>query len=270
MNAFTPQTAEALALAEPPKSECPHWARLLAARGGRCATPAESPLTLLYGPLSAVPRGRSFAVAHLAQSLDGRIATASGVSRWLSGDEDLLHTHRMRALADAVLVGVNTVLYDDPQLTVRRCAGDHPVRVVIDAERRLDGRQRVFRDGVAPTLQLVAADRGVAGERVGEAEVLPIARLASGGGLDPHAIRAALAARGLHWLFIEGGGATVSRFLEARALDRLQITIAPVIIGSGRPSIALPEIIDLSTSLRPRTRRFELGADTLIECVFND
>jgi riboflavin biosynthesis pyrimidine reductase len=102
------------------------------------------------------------------------------------------------------------------------------------------------------------------------AEVVSVPRASAGPGLDPRAIRAALAARGLHWLFIEGGGATVSKFLQARALDRLQITIAPVIIGSGRPSIALPEILDLSASLRPQTRRFELGVDTLIECVFND
>jgi riboflavin-specific deaminase-like protein len=209
-----------------------------------------------------------FAVAHLAQSLDGRIATSSGISRWLSGDADLLHTHRMRALADAVVVGAGTVRHDDPQLTVRRCHGQHPVRVVIDSERRLDGSQRVFRDGAAPTLLLVAADRFESGARKGLAEVVPVER--GEDGLDPNAIRAALASRGLHWLFIEGGGATVSRFLQARALDRLQITIAPVIIGSGRPSIALPEIEDLSSSLRPHTRRFELDRDTLIECVFND
>ena len=70
---------------------------------------------------------------------------------------------------------------------------------------------------------------------------------------------AALAERGLNWLFIEGGGFTVSRFLERGLLDRLQVTISPVIIGSGRPGIQLPEIGDLSQALRPRTRRFDLG-----------
>jgi riboflavin biosynthesis pyrimidine reductase len=87
----------------------------------------------------------------LAGQLDADQAT---VSRWLSGTADLLHTHRMRALADAVLVGVNTVLHDDPQLTVRRCAGSNPLRVVIDPERRLDGSQRIFHDSAAPTLLL--------------------------------------------------------------------------------------------------------------------
>ena len=268
MNAFTQDAVEAFAQAEPPAEDCPRWRALVTARRGRDAGGDESQMAALYAPLCAVPAGTAFAVAHLAQSLDGRIATTSGISRWLSGDEDLLHTHRMRALADAVIVGASTVHHDDPQLTVRRCFGQHPVRVVIDAERRLDGSQRVFRDGVAPTLLLVAADRAGADRHQGLAEMVPVARGPEG--LDPRAIRAVLAERGLHWLFIEGGGATVSRFLQARALDRLQITIAPVIIGSGRPSILLPEILDLTGSLRPQTRRFDLGRDTLIECVFND
>jgi len=227
---------------------------------------ADSPLASLYAPLCAGRRDRPLVVGHLAQSLDGRIATAGGMSRWLSGSEDLLHTHRMRALSDAVLVGVNTVEYDDPQLTVRRCAGRHPVRVVIDPDRRLDGSQRVFTDDAAPTLLLVAADRGVAGERFGHAEVVTVER--GPRGLDPREICRMLARRGLHRLLVEGGGITVSRFLEAGALHRLQITVAPVILGSGRPAIVLPEITDLGSSLRPRTRRVMMGDDVMIECDF--
>jgi riboflavin-specific deaminase-like protein len=174
----------------------------------------------------------------------------------------------MRALCDAVLVGSQTVLHDDPQLTVRRCTGTSPVRVVVDPERRLDATQRVFRDGAAPTLLLVAEDRAGEGPDPGLAELVPIARI--GGQLDPLEIRRVLARRGLVRLFVEGGGGTVSRFLAAGALDRLQITIAPVILGSGRPGLVLPEISDLADSLRPRTRRFDFGDDTLIECVFGD
>ncbi len=254
-------------LPEPPPEDSPEWLGLLAWRREGRPLIADTPLVSLYGPLCAA-RGRpSFAIGHLAQSLDGRIATAAGLSKWLSGPEDLLHTHRMRALADAVVVGANTVLHDDPQLTVRRCGGDHPVRVVIDPDRRLDGSQRVFRDGAAPTLLLAATDCARSGETLGQAEVVPVPRGASG--LDPQAIRHLLAERGLHWLFIEGGGVTISRFLAAGALDRLQITVVPLILGSGRPSIVLPEITDLRNSLRPRTRRFVLGDDVMVECDFN-
>jgi riboflavin-specific deaminase-like protein len=173
----------------------------------------------------------------------------------------------MRALADAVLVGVNTVLLDDPQLTVRRCTGENPVRVVIDPERRLDARHRIFCDGAATTLVFAAADQARSGESLGQAEVVAVPRGASG--LDPHEVRRVLARRGLTWLFIEGGGITVSRFLAAGALDRLQITVAPLIIGSGRPSLLLPQIERLSEGLRPRTRRFVLGEDIMVEFDFD-
>jgi riboflavin-specific deaminase-like protein len=255
----------------PPADDEIAWQALLARRNDESVPIDNTPVNHLYGPLcrshrAALKQG-TFTIAHLAQSLDGRIATTAGVSRWLSGTADLLHTHRMRALADAVLVGVNTVLHDDPQLTVRRCAGSNPLRVVIDPERRLDGSQRIFHDSAAPTLLLAAADRAGSGETLGCAEILPVAR--GGTGLDPHEIRRLLAHRGMTWLFIEGGGITVSRFLAAGALDRLQLTIAPVILGSGRPGLLLPEITDLQNSLRPPTRRFILGDDIMVECDFN-
>jgi len=245
---------------------------VLERRNNAAAPAAGSPLSDLYVPLckahDEARRTGTFAIAHLAQSLDGRIATRGGVSQWVSGEEDLLHTHRMRALADAVLVGLNTVLLDDPQLTVRRCSGMNPIRVVIDPERRLDGSQRLFTDGAAKTLVLAAADRTRGDEALGQAEVVPVPRGELG--LDPHEIRRILARRGVSWLFIEGGGVTVSRFLISRALDRLQLTVAPLIIGSGRPSILLPEVDHLSECLRPRTRRCVLGDDIMIECDFNE
>jgi len=253
---------------EPAAAEDAAWQAVLARRSSAAAPLERSSLHDLYGPLCDAGRNGTFAVGHLAQSLDGRIATNSGVSRWISGPADLLHTHRMRALADAVIVGVNTVLHDDPQLTVRRCEGANPVRVIIDPERRLDGSQRVFTDGAAPTLLLTAADGARKDKMLGNAGIVPVPR--SGSALDPHEIRRILAQRGLHRLLIEGGGITVSRFLAAGALDRLQITVAPLILGSGRPSLLLPEITDLCRGLRPRTRRFELGEDIMIECDFSE
>lgn len=253
-------------------TEAPRGPRLVATPAADRPLPdlpqaADDPLTPLYAPLLAArQRAQPFAVAHLAQSLDGRIATANGVSRWLSGAADLLHTHRMRALADAVLVGTETVWHDNPQLTVRLCAGRNPVRVVLDPNRRLEGHQQVFQDGAAETLLLVADDGAAPPHRLGQAEVLPVRR-GPCGRLDPHDIRRVLARRGLTWLFIEGGGVTVSRFLAAGALDRLQLTIAAVILGSGRPGLSLDAVADLQHCLRPETRSFTLDRDVLIDCA---
>jgi diaminohydroxyphosphoribosylaminopyrimidine deaminase/5-amino-6-(5-phosphoribosylamino)uracil reductase len=248
-------------------------ARLAIARGGSWQIEPEPPpevaeLLALYLPLALVPHRRSFVLAHLAQSLDGRIATSDGDSQWLTGEADLCHTHRLRALADAVIVGANTVRQDDPRLTVRHCSGDQPVRVVLDPNLALAADRHVFRDGAAETLVLASADRVGTATRLGHAEIVPLPR--EGEHLAPQAIRAALARRGLFWLFVEGGGVTVSRFLAAGALDRLQIALAPVILGSGRPSLQLPEISALSGALRPRVRHFSLGGDVLVECILHE
>jgi riboflavin biosynthesis pyrimidine reductase len=142
-----------------------------------------------------------------------------------------------------------------------------PVRVVVDTERRLDIGYHDFQDGCAETLLLTAEDKA-SGQRHGKAEVIGIPRL--GQGLCPHAIRETLAARGLVRLFIEGGGITVSRFLQAGGLDLLQVTIAPLIIGSGRMGISLPEVKTLSEGIRPPVRYFRIGADLMVECDLRD
>src|SRR5690349_1664728 len=188
------------------------WRRLLQ------RTPADAALSSLYGPLLApttAPDG-CFVLGRIAQSLDGRIATASGASHWISGQEDIVHTHRLRALFDAVVIGAGTVRADDPQLTTREVEGPSPVRIVLDTDRRLDARYRVFQE--EPDTLVLSAMDAPGGDYVGKAPVLRLPR--AGKGLAITAVLRALAQRGLRRIFVEGGGITVSRFLAAGALDR--------------------------------------------------
>jgi riboflavin-specific deaminase-like protein len=211
------------------------WARLLA-RG-----PGAADLSPLYGPLlePACAADGCFVLGRLAQSLDGRIATRSGASFWISGPEDLLHTHRLRALFDAVVVGAGTVRNDNPRLTTRHCAGPSPTRCVIDANRRLASDHHVFAHGGPPTLLFVADDAD-GPSRHGAAEIVRLPRAPDRAGLEIGALLASLAARGLRRVFVEGGGVTVSGFLAAGALDRLHVTVAPLVLGAGIPAFTLP------------------------------
>lgn len=224
---------------------------------------AAGELAPLYAPLLAAPEAADgcFVLGRIAQSLDGRIATANGASRWISGHEDIVHTHRLRALFDAIVVGAGTVAADDPQLTTRQVTGPSPVRVVIDTDRRLDADHGVFRDG-PPTL-LVCAEDAASGAFPGRAEIVRVRR--DGRQCDMAAVVAALAARGLRRIFVEGGGVTVSRFLAAGMLDRLHVTVAPLLLGSGIPSFALPEAAAPKDGLRVDWRVFPLGRDLLLD-----
>ncbi|HEX6995970.1 MAG TPA: RibD family protein [Gammaproteobacteria bacterium] len=243
-------------------------ARCLLVRGadGWCPAAhvtAESRAVLeLYLPVRC--HSGTLAVAHLGQSLDGRIATASGDSYYVTGAANLLHLQRMRALCDAVLVGAGTVAADDPRLTVRMEAGPQPVRVVLDPRRRLSADRRVFSDGAATTLLVVDEALAGAGERHGDAEIVRVP--VRNGRLALDALLDELRARGLRSVFVEGGGTTVSRFLEAGLLDRLQVAIAPLVIGVGRPGLDVPGCNRMRDCLRAAHRVFRMGDDVLIDC----
>ncbi|MCI0510728.1 riboflavin-specific deaminase-like protein [Chromohalobacter marismortui] len=210
-------------------------------------------------PISATP-GR-FVMAQLGQSLDGRIATISGASHYVTGEASRVHLHRLRALVDAVVVGAGTACADDPQLTVRHAPGDNPVRVILDPNGRVPATSGVLQRGDAPTLHITRhpLPRAALGAHVES--------LTPAGAVDltPSALLETLAARGLRRVLVEGGGQTVSRFLADGQLDRLHVVVAPLLIGSGRPAISLAEIETLDAALRPPCRTFAMGDDTLFD-----
>jgi riboflavin-specific deaminase-like protein len=217
----------------------------------------------LLEPLIAAPPGQTYVIAQLGQSLDGRIATPTGESRWINRSAALDHLHRLRAHVDAVVVGVGTVVEDDPELTVRRVKGAHPARVVIDPRGRTPSHARCLVDnGVR---RLIVTGSGGAPQCASKAEIISIAR--TGARLDPHDIIAALARAGLHKILIEGGATTVSHFIDAGAVDRLHVLVAPVIIGSGVQGLNLAPISRLSEAIRPATRVHVLDdGDVLFDC----
>ena len=224
----------------------------------------------LYLPLQLDP---DLVIGQIGQSVDGRIATEQGQSHYITGQADILRLHRLRALVDAVVVGAGTVAADDPRLIVRGVEGSNPVRVVLDPDARLSRTHAVFSDGAAPTLIFRRAQAGENSTGSTEVITLPAAARPDHGdrrdtdppGFDPRTIVDALRARGLRRLLIEGGGITVSRFLQAGALTRLHVAVAPMLLGSGRPALTLPPITALDDALRPSCRTFHLGDDVLFD-----
>jgi riboflavin-specific deaminase-like protein len=240
------------------------WPALLAmARDDTAAAPAQAcPLWGLYAPIAQGRAAPAFVVGQLGQSLDGRVATSTGKSRYISGPEAIRHLHRLRALVDCVVVGVGTVAADNPQLNVREVQGPCPARVVIDPNFRLPGDARMLSDGAAPIYAIQSQ------ARARPDGIVPLVVSAPSGRIAPADIVAALAKRGFRRILIEGGAATVSAFLAAGALDRLHIGIAPLMIGSGPIGINLPPIDELSGALRPTTAIHQLGGDVVFDCAF--
>lgn len=217
----------------------------------------------LYLPLCIGKSAEHLVLGHVGQSLDGQIATSAGASRYVTGPENIVHMHRLRSLVDAVVVGAGTVELDDPELTTRLVPGEHPTRVVIDPTLRVAHARKLYRDGRAPTL--IACQRE-ARRGAGPAGIPLLELTREGERLSLPELLSSLAARGLRRIFVEGGGVTLSHFIEARCLDRLHVTVCPILIGRGRPGISLPGVERLDQALRPATRRFTLGEDVLFDC----
>jgi diaminohydroxyphosphoribosylaminopyrimidine deaminase/5-amino-6-(5-phosphoribosylamino)uracil reductase len=228
----------------------------------RAGGPLPPPWEELFGPLRQGGADGLVVVGQCGQSIDARIATPTGHSHYINGEAGLVHLHRLRALVDAVVVGVGTAIKDDPLLTVRRVEGPSPARVIVDPSGRLPLGARVLTDdGIR---RLVITGPEARGQLPVGVERVPIDP--HEGQLAPAAIIAALAIRGFRHLLIEGGADTVSRFVAARCLDRLHVVVAPIILGAGRSSLTLPPIDRVDEALPAPMRVHLLGGDVLLDC----
>lgn len=203
----------------------------------------------LLGPVT--PRhDRPYVVVKYAQSLDGRIATSSGDSQWISSEAERMVSHSMRAHCDAVLAGIGTVIKDDPRLTVRLVPGSSPIRVILDSTLRLPADANVVtEEGVTI---VITTDRS---EEQRRRELMTrgaeVAVLAQRDGLvDLGEALSYLRRRGIESLLVEGGAKVITSLLGSRRLaDRLVVSIAPRVLGSGTEAVGDLGISEVSSSL---------------------
>ena len=216
----------------------------------------------IFDPLLEVRENQVFAIGQIGQTIDGRIATVTGQSKYINGPAGLLHLHRLRAVVDAVVVGIGTVLADDPQLTVRLASGANPARVVIDPNQRLSFNPKIFNDDGARRIVITKQGAPYRGPEGIEILYLPTEQ----GRISPAVILQSLADAGLRRVLIEGGAETVSRFMQAGCLHRLHVIVAPIIMGSGRPGFSLPAIDHMDQAQRLLVHAHKLDDELLFDC----
>ena len=213
------------------------------------------PICLLS--LKAKQENRTVSVLHFAQSLDGRIATRNGNSKWIGNNENLVHAHRMRALCDAVMIGANTLRIDKPALTVRHVSGPTPYKIVIGNKQccfdsLLENKGNVIFFTSGNTVEIKKKD--VECVEFNEEDSF----------ISPSRVLEELFKRNITSLYIEGGSITASTFLANKSVDYLQLFLAPRLFGSGILNFSLPEISNVSESLSFSESCFILMGDGVL------
>ena len=169
-------------------------------------------------------------IAHIAQSLDGFIATNSGESKFISSKENLDHIHRLRAISDIIIVGANTFREDKPKLTTRLVKGDNPKIHVFDPKRILKSNQ------ISNNIKIIS-DKDVMRNKFNKYKTI----------------------------YIEGGGKTISYFMEKNILDRIHVCLCPIILGGGRPSFIENKNISINNLKSYDPKHYQMGDDVLFD-----
>lgn len=207
--------------------------------------------------LLAKKEKRAISVAHFAQSLDGKIATFSGDSKWIGNQENLIHAHRMRALTDGIMIGSGTLRSDQPRLNVRLVEGDNPTRIVIGS--LCEGDCGCLRSiSSEPVIVIGKEKQGI------EDEFSFFALPHDDDKIKCNTILSCLFQQGIHTVYLEGGAMTTSNFLNEGAIDIFQLHISPQIFGSGKSAISLPQINEVGEAIQFQKFSFEPVGNTMM------
>jgi riboflavin-specific deaminase-like protein len=207
----------------------------------------------LYLPLATVSmhhKNESFIIAHMAQSLDGKVCTNSGTSKWIGNSENLIHAHRIRALVDGVIVGGNTARTEKPSLNVRHVTGPNPARILLcnssDSLEGLPDIQGMHNFLLCQEECLGQLDKQKLGSV--KLDILSYRDSAQEQGLN--AALSALRTKNINSILLEGGPQTISAFLRENTLTWLQLHTAPIVFGSGHSFVSLPEISHVDQAIK--------------------
>jgi GTP cyclohydrolase II len=233
--------------------------------GAALLPPAETPVdvSVLVGDVRPHDE-RPYVLVKYAQTIDGRIATRSGDSKWISGEAERRIAHALRAACDAVLVGSGTMLHDDPRLTVRLVPGANPIRVVLDSSLRTEPTSQVARDDAATMVFTAAAADA---ERMAKLRAVGVTvRQVAGGseGLDLPAVLASLRQVGIESLMVEGGRRVITSLFASGLVDRLVVSISPTIVGTGIEAVGDLDVSRVADGVRLTNRSISMAGEDIL------
>ena len=199
-------------------------------------------------------------IGQIGQSLDGKIALNNGSSHYINEKESITYLHCLRSISDGVLVGVNTIIKDNPLLTTRKIKGPNPVRLIIDPTLKLTNKYKIFKDD---NKNIIFTNSSKEKKFINTTIVkFPKKNFTQN-------IYDYLEKTSLQTILIEGGPTTLSHFIELKLLNYMQFIISPTIIGSGIDSVKLKPISDLKNALRAKNTICKLGKEIIVTLDFN-
>ena len=199
-------------------------------------------------------------IGQIGQSLDGKIALNNGSSHYINEKESITYLHCLRSISDGVLVGVNTIIKDNPLLTTRKIKGPNPIRLIIDPTLKLTNKYKIFKDD---NKNIIFTNSSKEKKFINTTIVkFPKKNFTQN-------IYNYLEKTSLQTILIEGGPTTLSHFIELKLLNYMQFIISPTIIGSGIDSVRLKPISDLKNALRAKNTICKLGKEIIVTLDFN-